>query len=172
MYYNKQVKQFKITNKMKRLLTILSLVLVVLTANAQKFIPQRGCSEKTYAEVIELLDKIEKTSLIEKMEGIQLDNEMMTTYWGEVLLRKEGNSIIISIREYTAVLEDLLSNPRNTRYEINHIRTELCIQTVKMYEYIYKKLYFENWCRGIKNVYIKTNQRTGGTYIQIEYKHL
>ena len=157
---------------MKRLLTILSLVLVVLTANAQKFIPQRGCSEKTYAEVIELLDKIEKTSLIEKMEGIQLDNEMMTTYWGEVLLRKEGNSIIISIREYTAVLEDLLSNPRNTRYEINHIRTELCIQTVKMYEYIYKKLYFENWCRGIKNVYIKTNQRTGGTYIQIEYKHL
>ena len=159
---------------MKRLLTVLSLVLVVLTANAQKFIPQRGCDEKTYAEVIELLDKIEKTSLIEKMEGIQLDNEVMTTYWGEVLLRKEGNSILIYIREYTAVLEDILTNPRSSRYgeDVNHIRTDLCIQTVKMYEHIYKKLYFYNWSRGIKNMYIKTNQRTGGTYIQVEYKHL
>ena len=158
---------------MKKILTTMVLIAMVLSANAQQqYILQRGCNEKTYAEVIELIDKIEKISVIEKMEGIDLNNEMLSTYGGEIILRKEGNSIIITLQEYNAVLENLISNPHNKRYDINSIRTDLHINTVKLFEYLHKKMYFEHWSRMIKNMYIKTNQRTGAAYIQIEYKNL
>jgi hypothetical protein len=158
---------------MKRFLTTMVLIALVLSANAQQqYILQRGCNEKTYAEVIELIDKIEKISIIEKMEGIDLDNEMLSTYGGEVILRKDGNSIIITLREYTAVLENLIANPHNKRYDINSIITDLHIHTVKLFEYIHEKMYFNKCSRMIKNIYIKTNTRTGAAYIQIEYYRL
>ena len=158
---------------MRKIITTMVLIAMVLSANAQQqYILKRGCNEKTYAEVIELIDKIEKISVIEKMEGIDLNNEMLSTYGGEIILRKEGNSIIITLQEYNAVLENLISNPHNKRYDINSIRTDLHIHTVKLFEYLHKKMYFEQWSRMIKNMYIKTNQRTGAAYIQIEYKNL
>ena len=158
---------------MKKILTTMALIAMVLSANAQQqYILQRGCNEKTYTEVIELIDKIEKISVIEKMEGIDLNNEMLSTYGGEIIVRKEGNSIIITLQEYTAVLENMLSNPHNKRYDINGVRTDLHIHTVKLFEYLHEKMYFEQWSRMIKNMYIKTNQRTGAAYIQIEYKNL
>ena len=158
---------------MRKNITTLALIAMVLSANAQQqYILKRGCNEKTYAEVIELIDKMEKISVIEKMEGIDLNNEMLSTYGGEIILRKEGNSIIITLQEYNAVLENLIANPHDKRYDINSIRTDLHIHTVKLFEYLHKKMYFEQWSRMIKNMYIKTNQRTGAAYIKIEYKNL
>ena len=158
---------------MKRFLTTMVLIAMVLSTNAQQqYILKRGCNEKTYAEVIELIDKMEKISVIEKIEDIDLNNEMLSTYGGEIILRKDGNSIIITLQEYTTVLENLSANPHNKRYDINSIRTDLHIHTVKLFEYLHEKMYFEHWSRMIKNMYIKTNQRTGAAYIQIEYKNL
>ena len=155
---------------MKRLLTILSLVLVVLSANAQhRIYPMRECNQNTYAEVIKLIDKIEKTSFIERMEGVQLNNEVLYTYGGEILLRKDGNNIVIIHREFTDMLEKHIMNHHHRAYNINNIRTELYIQNVRLFEYISEYI-----CRNrnIKNMYINTNTRTGAAYIQIEYNRL
>lgn len=158
---------------MKKILLILSLIVVVLTANAQhhqrsqqsrRIIPMYVCNQNTYEEVIKLLDVIEKTSFIEKMEGIKLDNSLLSTYGGEILLRKEGNSIIITHTEFTKMLED----PRRA-HDSNNIRTELYIQNVKLFEYISERLYGN---RQIKNIYINTNVRTGAPYICVEYYRL
>lgn len=155
---------------MKRLLTILSIMIVVLSANAhQRICPMCVCDKNTYAEVIKIIDIMEKTSFIEQMEGIRYNNGVISTYGGEFILQKESNSIMIMHDEFTEMLNDYLMNPHRRHYDINTIRTELCIQNVKLFEYISDRLYGN---RNIKNIYINTITRTGATYIQIDYYRL
>ena len=49
---------------MKKILTTMVLIAMVLSANAQRIYPMREYNQQTYAEVIKLIDKIEKISYI------------------------------------------------------------------------------------------------------------
>ena len=154
---------------MKRFLTTMVLIAMVLSANAQRIYPMRECNQQTYTEVIKLIDKIEKISYIEKMENIELNCNMMRTYGGEIELRKEGNRIVITHLEFTDMLRHHVMNPHNQCYNINSIKTELYIQNVKLFEYISGQIYNN---RNVKNMYIATDQKIGAPHIYIEYYRL
>lgn len=143
---------------------VLVIVFIPLISNAQhhRIEPMFDIYWKNYdEEVITLLTKMERISLIEKMEGISLNNELFATYDGEIILKKEQNTINITINKLNKLLES------NKHYiDINTIRTELFIQTVEMFKYINEKL---SGNKNIKNIYIKTNMKSGGAYISIEY---
>ena len=143
------------------------LIAMVLSANAQRIYPMRECNQQTYAEVIKLIDKIEKMSYIEKMDRIELNCDMMRTYGGEIELRKEGNRIVITHLEFTDMLRHHVMNHHN-HYNINSIKTELYIQNVKLFEYISGQINNRN----VKNMYIATDQKIGAPHIYIEYYRL
>lgn len=154
---------------MKRFLTTMVLIAMVLSANAQRICPMRECNQQTYAEVIKLIDKIEKISYIEKMDHIELNCNMMRTYGGEIELRKEGNRIVITHLEFTDMLRHHVMNHHKQCYNINSIKTELYIQNVKLFEYISGHIYNN---RNVKNMYIATDQKIGAPHIYIEYYRL
>jgi hypothetical protein len=154
---------------MKKILTTMVLIAMVLSANAQRIYPMRECNQQTYTEVIELIDKIEKLSYIEKMEHIELNCDMMRTYGGEIEIRKQGNKIEITHLEFTDMLRDIRVNPHRQHYDINAIKTELYIQNVHLFEYISGQIYNN---RNVKNMYIATDQKIGAPHIYIEYYHL
>jgi hypothetical protein len=156
---------------MKKLNILMVMVLVLSFAgNAQQRIrPMSEICWKTYDEAIVLLNKMEKTSYVEQMEGIDLDNEKMFTSGGEIMLVKERNSINISIREFTILLKESVPNPNRKLHDIDAVRTKLFVQTVKLYEYMVERL-SEN--RYIKNIYIKTENKTGGAYVCVEFYRL
>lgn len=156
---------------MKKLNILMVMVLVLSFAgNAQQRIrPMSEIRWKTYDEAIERLNMMEKTSFVEKMEGIDLDNEKMFTSGGEIMLVKERNSINISICEFTMWLKESVPNPNCKLHDIDAVRTELFVQTVKLYEYMVERL-SEN--RYIKNIYIKTENKTGGAYVCVEFYRL
>lgn len=159
----------KIIIFMKRLIVILAL-LTAITANAQQRItPWLDIDRTTYNETFELITIMEQASFIEKMEGIRLDADMVTTSGGEIMLRREGNSIRIIHVEFTKMLDEHIANPNRRWHDIDSIRTELIIQNAKLFEFMNEVL---SGNRNIKKMCIKMDSRTGGAYIRVDYYRL
>ena len=161
---------------MKKILTTMVLIAMLLSANAQcqchchQQHVCSSCNQNIYHEVIKLISVMEKTSCIECMEGIKLNNDVMETYGGEIILKKEGNSIFITNKELKTMIEYRFMNPHRRFYnDIHSIRTELYMYNVELLKYINKKLCHN---RNIKNIYIYTDQIPGASYVCIEYYHL
>ena len=154
---------------MKKLITFLIMMLIAINITAQQRIkPMIEINQRTYDEVVELLNLMERTSYIEKMEGIKLDANLLTTSGGEIRLHKEGNSINITHTEFSKMLDEHTANPNRRWYDIDSIRTELLIQNANLYDYLYRML---SGNPHIKNIYIKVNQ-SGASYIQVKYHKL
>lgn len=153
---------------MKKLFVILALMLTAIAANSQQRItPMMDITRSTYDEAVELVLVMVRTSHIEKYEGIKLDNDYLTTYYGEISLRREGySSIKIEISEFNKILNEHISYPSRRKYSLNQIQTELILQTADLYEYMSQKLVRN---QGIKNMYIKIDSRTGGAYILVDF---
>lgn len=154
---------------MKKLITFLIMMLTAINITAQQRIkPIIEINQRTYDEVVELLNIMERTSFIERMEGIKLDANLLTTSGGEIILRKEGNSINITHAEFSKMLDEHIANPNQRWYDIDSIRTELHLQNAELYDYLYRML---SRNPHIKNIYIKVNQ-SGASYIQVKYYKL
>ena len=151
---------------MKKLFLILTLVVMTFTLKAQPRIHQMlEINQRTYEEAIELLMVMDRTMRIEMIEGIRLKNEILTTQYGEITLRKVGhNSIRIELTEITNILNDHISYPSRRIYEIQSIQTETILQTADLYEYMSKRLARNHM---VKSVQIKIDQRTGGAYVSV-----
>lgn len=152
---------------MKKLFVILTFMLTAIAANAQQRItPVMDITHSTYEEAINILLVMERTSRIERYEGIKLDNDYLTTSYGEISLRRDGNSIRIDIAEFTKILNEHISYPSRRKYLLNQIQTELILQTADLYEYMSHHLVNN---RRIKNMYIKIDSKTGGAYISVDF---
>ena len=143
-------------------------MLSAIAVDAQRISPAVNIDRVIYDETFDLLTRMERSSYIEKMEGIELDANLLTTSGGEILLRKDGNSINIIHVEFTKLLDDHI-NLKRRWYNIDSIRTELIIQNAKLFEYMYEVL---SGNRNIKNIHIKIDSRTGGAYIRVDYYNL
>ena len=155
---------------MKRFITILVLVLSAITSNAQmRMRPVHEVDRRTYQEVVDIIFLMERTSAVERMENIKLDDDMISTSGGEFMLQKDENSIKITHQYLMEALDDHVTNTRRRWYSIENIRTELILQNAKLYEYMLEEIEKN---RRIKNLYIKTDLRTGGTYIRIDFYKL
>jgi hypothetical protein len=152
---------------MKKLFLILAFMLSAIATDAQqRIIPMMDITNDTYDEAIELLQLMDRTAYIEKLEGIDLDNEYLTTSYGEISLRQDGKkSIRITIVEFTKMLSEH-SHTNKRFYGIDKIKTELILQTSDMYEYMSRQLVRNP---RVKNMYIKIDQKTGGAYIQVDF---
>lgn len=152
---------------MKKLFVILMFVLTAFAANAQQRItPMVDITHDVYDEAIDLVLIMTRTSHIERCDGIRLDNDYFTTYYGEISLRREGySSIRIEITEFAKLLDEHISYPSRRRYGLNQIQTELILQTADLYEYMSRRLVRE---QGVKNMCIKVDNRTGGAYIRVD----
>lgn len=154
---------------MKRLIVIFALLSAIAANAQQRIIPMVDINQDTYEEVLELITMMERASYIERMEGVKLDADLLTTSGGEILLRREGNSIRIIPMEFTKMLDEHIANPNRRWHDIDSIRTELIIQNAEMFDYISRRLSAN---RRIKNMYIKMDPQTGGAYIRVEYYRL
>lgn len=155
---------------MKRFILILTLALAAITSNAQmRMRPVHEVDRRTYQEVVDIIFLMERTSAVERMENIKLDDDLISTSGGEFMLQKDENSIKITHQELMEALDDHVTNTRRRWYSIENIRTELILQNAKLYEYMLEEL---EGNRRIKNMYIKTDLRTGGTYIRIDFYKL
>ena len=154
---------------MKRFIVIFALLSAIAANAQQRIIPMVDVNYGTYEEVLELITMMERSSYIERMEGVKLDADRMTTYGGEILLIKETNSIKIIHVEFTRLLNEHLTDVSRRWYPIESIRTELIIQNAEMFDYISRRLSAN---RRIKNMYIKMDPQTGGAYIRIDYHNL
>lgn len=155
---------------MKRFITILTLALIAITSSAQmRMRPVHEVDYRTYQEVVDIIFLMERTSAVERMEKIKLDDDLISTSEGEFMLQKDENSIKIMHQELMEALYDHVTNTRRRWYTIENIRTELILQNAKLYEYMLEEL---EGNRRIKNMYIKTDLRTGGTYIRVDFYKL
>lgn len=154
---------------MKRLIVIFALLSAIAANAQQRIIPMVDVNYDTYEDVLELITMMERASYIERMEGVRLDADQMTTYGGEILLMKETNSIKIIHVEFTRLLHEHITDVSRRWYPIESIRTELIIQNAEMFDYISRRLSAN---RRIKNMYIKMDPQTGGAYIRIDYHNL
>lgn len=152
---------------MKKLFVILMFILTAIAADAQQRItPMMDITHSTYDEAVELVLVMVRTSHIERYEGIKLDNDYLTTCYGEISLRRDGySSIRIEISEFTKILNEHISYPSRRKYSLNQIQTELILQTADLYEYMSRHLVRN---QGIKNMCIKIDSRTGGAYIRVD----
>jgi hypothetical protein len=152
---------------MKKLFVILAFMLTAFAANAQQRItPMMDITHNVYDEAIDLVLVMTRTSHIERCDRIRLDNDYFTTYYGEISLRREGDSSIrIEITEFTNLLNEHISYPSRRKYLLNQIQTELILQTADLYEYMSRRLVRE---QDIKNMCIKVDNRTGGAYIRVD----
>ena len=151
---------------MKKLFVILMFMLTAIAANSQQRItPVMEITHSTYEEAVKLVLVMVRTSHIERYEGIKLDNDYLTTYYGEISLRRDGHSIRIDIAEFTKILNEHISYPNRRKYLLTQIQTELILQTADLYEYMSHHLVNN---RRIKNMYIKIDSRTGGAYILVD----
>jgi hypothetical protein len=152
---------------MKKLFIILAFMLTAFAADAQQRItPMMDITHDVYDEAIDLVLVMTRTSHIERCDGIRLDNDFFTTYYGEISLRREGDSSIrIEIVEFTKMLNEHVSYPSRRKYLLNQIQTELILQTADLYEYMSRRLVRE---QGVKNMCIKVDNRTGGAYIRVD----
>ena len=153
---------------MKKLFVILMFMLTAFAADAQQRItPMVDITHDVYDEAIDLVLIMSRTSHIERCDGIRLDNDYFTTYYGEISLRREGHSSIkIEITEFTKLLDEHVSYPSRRKYGLTQIQTELILQTADLYEYMSRRLVRE---QGIKNMCIKIDNRTGGAYIRVDF---
>lgn len=153
---------------MKKLFFILAFMLSAIATDAQqRIIPMIDITNDTYDEAIELLQIMDRTAYIEKLEGIELDNEYLTTSYGEIALQQDGKkSIRITIVEFTKMLSEHNSHTNKRFYNIDKIQTELILKTSDMYEYMSRQLVRN---QRIKNMYIKIDKKTGGAYIQVDF---
>lgn len=154
---------------MKRLIVFFALLSAIAANAQQRILPMVDVNQETYEEVLELITMMERASYIERMEGVKLDTNRVTTYGGEILLMKETNSIKIIHVEFTRLLQDHITDVSRRWYPIESIRTELILQNAEMFNYISRKLSAN---RRIKNMYIKMDPQTGGAYIRIDYHNL
>ena len=155
---------------MKRFITILVFASLAFLANAQmRMRPVHEVDHRTYQEVVDIIFLMERTSAVERMEKIKLDDDLISTSGGEFLLQKDENTIKIMHQELMEALDDHVTNTRRRWYSIENIRTELILQNAKLYEYMLEEL---EGNRRIKNMYIKTDLRTVGTYIRIDFYKL
>lgn len=154
---------------MKRFIVIFALLSAIAANAQQRIIPMMDINQETYEEVLEIITMMERASYIERMEGVRLDADRMTTYGGEILVMKETNSIKIIHVEFTRLLHDHITDVSRRWYSIENIRTELIIQNAEMFDYISRRLSAN---RRIKNMYIKMDPQTGGAYIRIDYHNL
>ena len=154
---------------LKRLIVFFSLLSAIAANAQQRITPMIDIDRSTYDEAFELITIMERASYIEKMEGIRLDADLLTTSGGEIMLRREGNSIRIIPVEFTKMLDEHIANPNRRWYDIDSIRTELIIQNAKLFEFMNEML---SGNRNIKKMCIKMDPRTGGSYIRVDYYRL
>lgn len=154
---------------MKRLIVFFSLLSAIAANAQQRITPMIDIDRSTYDEAFELITIMERASYIEKMEGIRLDADLLTTSGGEIMLRREGNSIRIIPVEFTKMLDEHIANPNRRWYDIDSIRTELIIQNAELFEFISEVL---SGNRNIKKICIKMDPRNGGAYIRVDYYRL
>lgn len=156
---------------MKNIILILAL-LSAIAANAQqqRILPIADINQGTYEAALEIITLMERASFIERMEGVKLEDVIRTTTpGGEILLRREGNSIRIIPVEFTKMLDEHIANPNRRWYDFDSIRTELIIQNAKLFEFLSERL---SGNRNVKKMYIKMDPRTGGAYIRVDYYRL
>ena len=154
---------------MKRLIVILALLSAIAANAQQRILPMMDINRGTYEAALEIITMMEQASFIEKMEGIRLNADRETTTGGEIMLRREGNSIRIINVEFTKMLDEHIANPNRRWHDIDSIRTELIIQNAKLFEFLSERLSSN---RNIKKMYIKMDPRTGGAYIRVDYYRL
>lgn len=154
---------------MKRLIVFFALLSAIAANAQQRIAPMIDIDRSTYDEAFELISIMERSSFIEKMEGIRLDADLLTTSGGEIMLRREGNSIRIIPVEFTKMLDEHIANPNRRWYDIDSIRTELIIQNAKLFEFMNEML---SGNRNIKKICIKMDPRNGGAYIRVDYYRL
>ena len=154
---------------MKRLIVFFSLLSAIAANAQQRITPMIDIDRSTYDEAFELITIMERASYIEKMEGIRLDADLLTTSGGEIMLRREGNSIRIIPVEFTKMLDEHIANPNRRWYDIDSIRTELIIQNAELFEFMSEVL---SGNRNIKKICIKMDPRNGGAYIRVDYYRL
>ena len=154
---------------MKRLIVIFALLSAIAANAQQRITPMINIDRITYNETFELITIMERASFIEKMEGIRMDADLVTTSGGEIMLRKEGNSIRIIHVEFTKMLDEHIANPNRRWHDIDSIRTELIIQNAKIFEFMSEVL---SGNRNIKKMCIKMDPRNGGSYIRVDYYRL
>ena len=122
---------------MKRFITILVFASLVFLVNAQhRIVPVLEISNRTYQEVEDLIFLMQHTAVIERMEGIKLDANQITTCGGEFMLVRDVNSINIAHWEFNRMLNYHIAHPIHRWYDMKAISTELLIQNVKLFEYL------------------------------------
>ena len=155
---------------MKRFILILTLALTAFASSAQhRIVPVIEINNRTYEEVIDLLNMMERVSVVEKLEGIKLDANHLTTRLGEFMLVRDVNSINITHTEFTKMLNDHITHPNRRWYDLKAIRTELLIQNVKLFEYVSERL---SGNHHIKSMHIEVEPKSGASYIRINYHRL
>ena len=155
---------------MKRLIVFFALLSAIAANAQQRILPMVDINQGTYEAALEIITMMERASFIERMEGVKLEEVIRTTTTGgEILLRREGNSIRIIPVEFTKMLDEHIANPNRRWHDIDSIRTELIIQNAKLFEFLSEVL---SGNRNIKKMYIKMDPRTGGAYIRIDYHNL
>lgn len=154
---------------MKRLILILALLSAIAANAQQRILPMININQETYEAALEIITMMERTSFIERMEGVKLGADRVTTSGGEILVMKETNSIKIIHVEFTRMLHEHITDVSRRWYPIENIRTELIIQNAEMFNYISRRLSAN---RRIKNMYIKMDPQTGGAHIRIDYHNL
>ena len=155
---------------MKRFITILVFASLAFLANAQHRIqPVLEVTEKTYEEVLNLMNMMEKVTAIERFEGIKLDANHTTTCRGEFLLIRDVHSINIFHSEFSNMLNKHLADPNRSWYDPNAIRTELHLQHAKLFEYLSRELQGNH---RIKSMYIIVEPKSGASYIRVNYHRL
>ena len=155
---------------MKKFILILTLALTALASSAQhRIVPVMEVNNRTYEEVIDLLNMMERVSVVERLEDIKLDANHLTTRLGEFMLVRDVNSINITHTEFTKMLNDHIAHPNRRWYDLKAISTELLIQNVKLFEYMSERL---SGNHHIKSMHIEVEPKSGASYIRVNYHRL
>ena len=155
---------------MKRYILILTLALTAFVSSAQnRIVPVIEINNRTYEEVLNLINMMERAVQIERIEKIKLDANHLTTRLGEFMLVRDVNSINITHTEFTKMLNDHIAHPNRRWYDLKSISTELLIQNVKLFEYMSERL---SGNHHIKTMHIEVDPKSGASYIRINYHRL
>ena len=155
---------------MKRYILILTLALTAFVSSAQhRIVPVMEVNNRTYEEVLNLMNIMERAVQIERIEKIKLDANHTTTCRGEFLLIRDVHSINIFHTEFSNMLNKHLADPNRSWYDPNAIRTELHLQHAKLFEYLSRELQGNH---RIKSMYIIVEPKSGASYIRVNYHRL
>lgn len=157
---------------MKKIITILFLMMVPFMAGAQQRIRPifNNVNHAIYDEAVELLYVMERAAIIEDLEGIKLNTNYLTTSGGEIALHKDKNSIKITSRGFSTLIDDHQMTHQNYRWDdVEVFQTEMIIQNVKLFEYISERLVKNP---NVKNMILQVEPKSGMAYIRINYYKL